>query len=216
MLHHIQKAILDTLATSQSSRYSDLKPKDMDGNIFSYHLKSLTSDHYVDKNEDGLYALSQKGKNYIVHRHENTLLHAHSIFLIAIKRGDEWLMRERLVQPLLGMSGFIHGEPIANEPILETAARRLHEKTGLCLTLSVHGSGLISILRDGDVESFSHAIILTAETNDDMTIYEDQTGRNYWLATTELRAATILPSCIDIIGQVARNDTSAFELSYHL
>jgi hypothetical protein len=216
MLHHIQKAILDTLATSQSSRYSDLKPKDMDGNIFSYHLKSLTFDHYIEKNENGLYTLSQKGKNYIVHRYEDTLLQAHTIFLIVIKRYDEWLMRERLVQPLLGMSGFIHGEPVAGEPILETAAKRLEEKTCLSLPLSVHRSGLIRILRGDAVESFSHAIILTGVTKADVTIGDDQTGRNYWLATSDMKNKDILPSCVDIIDLISSEHQSPFDLTYYL
>jgi hypothetical protein len=193
-----------------------MKPKDMDGNIFSYHLKLLVTDHYVVKHEDGLYGLSQKGKDYIVHRYEDVLLQAHSIFLIVIKRGDEWLMRERLVQPLLGMSGFIHGEPVANEPLLTTAAKRLQEKTGLSVPLSIHNSGLIRIISNGTVESFSHAIILTGETNDDMSSVSDSTGRNYWLPTPALAQPTILPSCTDIITSLTNNDISTFDFSYHV
>lgn len=216
MLHHIQKSILDTLATSESSRYSDMKPKNMDGNIFSYHLKLLVADHYVLKHEDGLYSLSRKGKDYIVHRYENSLLQAHSIFLIVIRRGDEWLMRERLVQPLFGMSGFIHGEPDAGKPILETASERLKEKTGLSVQLSTHSSGLIKILKDDTVESFSHAIILTGQTNQDFNIPGDKTGRNFWLPTPDLQKANILPSCVDIIASLEQDSVHPFELSYHI
>jgi hypothetical protein len=216
MLHHIQKNILDTLATSELSRYSDIKPLDMDGNIFTYHLKQLITDKQVTKNEDGTYALSPKGKDYIVHRYENPLLQAHSIFLIAIKRGDEWLMRERLVQPLLGMSGFIHGEPIADEPLLETATHRLRSKTGIDTQLSVHSSGLIRISRDNTIESFSHAIILTSQTAEDISIAHDETGRNYWLPGSDLENANILPSCVTIIESLDSNDSTPFEINYRL
>ncbi|HEV7952045.1 MAG TPA: hypothetical protein VGO98_01590 [Candidatus Saccharimonadales bacterium] len=216
MLHHIQKSILDNLATSESSRYSDLKPKDMDGNIFSYHLKLLVADHYALKNNDGSYTLTHKGKDYIVHRYEDALSRAHSIFLITIRRGDEWLMRERLVQPLLGMSGFIHGEPVASEPLLETATKRLKEKTGLSLPLSIHSSGLIRILRNDNVESFSHAIIFTGETNDTIITHEDRTGRNYWLATADMKKDDILPSCSDIVALLSHKRYSPFEFTYRL
>lgn len=216
MLHHIQKSILDRLATASNSRYSDIKPADMDGNIFTYHLKQLITDKQVIKNEDGTYMLSSKGKDYIVRRYENSLTQAHSIFLIAIKRGDEWLMRERLVQPLLGMSGFIHGEPIAIEPLIETATKRLQEKTGLNVPLSVHSSGLIRITHGDTIESFSHAIILTGETNDDTTIREDPTGRNYWLATANLKNDDMLPSCLDIVDLLSSNTCSTFEWTYDL
>ncbi|MET0980161.1 MAG: hypothetical protein ABWX90_02815 [Candidatus Saccharimonadales bacterium] len=216
MLHHIQKNILDRLATLTTSRYRDIKPADMDGNIFTYHLRQLVTDKQVIKNEDGTYTLSPKGKDYVIHRYENSLTQAHSIFLIAIKRGDEWLMRERLVQPLLGMSGFIHGEPIAIEPLIETATKRLREKTGLNVRLSVHSSGLIRIAHGNAIESFSHAIILTGETNDDITIREDPTGQNYWLATVDLKKDDILPSCLDIVDLLSSDSHSAFEWMYDL
>ncbi|MDB5186581.1 MAG: hypothetical protein JWM07_53 [Candidatus Saccharibacteria bacterium] len=216
MLHHIQKSILDTLATVQLARYSDIKPHDIDGNIFSYHLKLLVADHYAIKNEDGLYSLSPKGKDHIVHRYENPLYQAHSIFLIAIRRGDEWLMRERLIQPLLGMSGFIHGEPVAGEPLLETAMRRLQVKTGMDVPLSIHSSGLIRISHGGIMESFSHAIILTADTNESLIIQKDETGRNYWLPSVELQKANILPSCPDIISLLAQAHARPFEFDYRL
>jgi hypothetical protein len=216
MLHHIQKNILDRLATLTTSRYRDIKPADMDGNIFTYHLRQLITDKQVIKNEDGTYALSPKGKDYIVHRYENSLTQAHSIFLIAIKCGNEWLMRERLVQPLLGMSGFIHGEPIAIEPLIETATKRLQEKTGLQVPLSVHSSGLIRIAHGSTIESFSHAIILTGETNDDITIREDPTGRNYWLAAADLAKDDILPSCLDIVNLLSSDAHSPFEWTYDL
>jgi hypothetical protein len=216
MLHHIQKSILDSLSTSEFKRYGELKPQSMDGNIFSYHLKLLVTDRYIVKNEDGLYALSRLGKDYIIHRYEDALLQAHSIFLIVIRRGDEWLMRERLVQPLLGMSGFIHGEPIANEPLLETAARRLQEKTGLHTHLTVHSGGLIRISRGNSIESFSHAIILTGQTDQEMSVTDDATGRNHWLPTTGLQHPAILPSCSEIIDRLINNDRSPFELTYRI
>jgi hypothetical protein len=216
MLHHIQKSILDNLAVANNSRYSDIKPTDMDGNIFTYHLKQLITDKQVIKNGDGTYALSSKGKDYIVHRYENSLLQAHSIYLIALRRGNQWLLRERLIQPLLGMSGFVHGEPIATEPLIETATKRLQEKTGLSVTLSIHSSGLIRISHGDTIESFSHAIILAGETNHDITIREDLTGRNYWLATADLKKDNILPSCLDIVDLLSSNTRPPFEWTYVL
>lgn len=216
MLHHIQKSIMDKLATAETKRYGELKPAELDGNVFGYHLKALLIDKYITKHEQGDYGLTQKGKDYIVHRYENPLLQAHSIFLIALSRGDEWLMRERLVQPLVGMVGFIHGEPIAGEAIAITAARRLHEKTGLDVDLSVQGSGLISITRGGVLESYSHAAILTGQTDSDISITKDSTGRNFWLPASELDSLTILPSCIDIISRIDKHDFTPFDFHYNL
>lgn len=216
MLHHIQKNILDTLATSETVRYGALKPTDLDGNVFGYHLKSLLRDKYVIKLEDGSYELTRLGKDYIVNRYENPLLQAHSILLIIVRRGDQWLMRERLVQPLLGMAGFIHGEPIAGEDVIGTARQRLLDKTGIDITLELHGSGLITIKRSGVIESYSHAIVVYGETNQDITITNDATGRNFWLPDSELTNSTILPSSIDIISQISQSTNKPFDLTYAL
>lgn len=216
MLHHIQKSIMDKLATAETKRYGELKPVELDGNVFGYHLKALLIEKYISKSEQGDYALTQKGKDYVVHRFENPLLQAHSIFLIALRRDNNWLLRERLVQPLLGMAGFIHGEPIAGEPVAVTATRRLLEKTGLDVDLSVQSSGLISITRDGVLESYSHAVVLTGETDSDISITRDPTGHNFWRPANELDSATILPSCIDIISRIENHNSTPFDLHYNL
>ncbi|MFI5212645.1 MAG: hypothetical protein ACHQTE_01665 [Candidatus Saccharimonadales bacterium] len=216
MLHHIQKTIMDILATAETKRYGELKPAELDGNVFGYHLKALLIEKYIVKNNSGDYGLSPKGKDYIMHRYENPLMQAHSIFLIALQRGDDWLVRERLVQPLLGMVGFIHGEPVAGEAIEETATRRLMDKTGIDATLTIHSSGLISITRDEELESYSNAIILVGETNEEMTISEDATGRNFWLPAMKLSDKMILPSCNEIIARIATGETVPFDLHYNI
>lgn len=215
-MHHIQKSILDRLSTATQCRYSDLKPAELDGNVFNYHLKLLIGDKLVGKSLTGDYTLTPAGEDYIVHRYENPLLQAHSIFLIALRNEDKWLMRERLVQPLLGMSGFVHGEPVADEPLLVTAARRLKDKTGIEAELSVHSSGLIRITENETLKSFSHAIILTGETTQEISISEDKTGRNSWLKAVDFRKDTILPSSIDIINSILREECKPFDLTYKL
>lgn len=216
MIHHIQKHIMDVLSTAHSCRYGQLKPADMDGNVFTYHLKQLLQDNYIDKSDDGDYALSGKGRDYIVHRYEDPLLQAHSILLIVVRRGDQWLMRERLVQPLLGMTGFVHGEPFAGTNVVAVAQQRLTDKTGIVTPLTLHSSGLITMNRDDQTESYSHAIILYGETNDDITIHQDLTGRNSWMSLSEMSAIDVLPSSFDIIDRIEHNFTLPFDVSYDI
>lgn len=216
MFHHIQKHVMDTLATADSCRYGQLKPADMDGNVFTYHLKALLRDNFVIKHDNGDYALTAKGKDYIVHRYEDPLLQAHSILLIVIRCGDRWLMRERLVQPLLGMTGFVHGEPFAGEDLTTTAQQRLFTKTGIDTSLSLHSSGLVTISRNNHIESYSHALVLCGETDADIMIHDDATGRNSWLETNNLQSDTLLPSCYDIAMRIIADDKSPFDLSYNI
>ena len=214
MLHHIRRKILDMLATTQSMRYSELKPADLDGNVFNYHLKGLIVDNLVVKSKEGHYSLSRSGRDYIVHRYEDTLSSAHSIFLIVLKRQSEYLLRRRDVQPLIGYEGFVHGEPLAGADIVQTAAKRLYDKTGIIhADLSIAGAALITQYRDHELHSFSHAVVVYGRTNQDIQIENDDTGHNFWANPYSVN--NLLPSCIDII-QMIDNNQSWLERSYEL
>ena len=215
MLHHIQKSILHVLAAADSLRYGQIKPKELDGNVFGYHLKQLISDEYVEKTPEGHYALTSKGREYIVHRHEDSRYSAHTIFLVVLKHRENYLLRERKVQPLLGMSGFVHGEPKPGEAVTATAQARLIDKTGIDAELSIRGHALISQYKNGELHSYSHAIILYGETMHNIRIEEDETGKNYWADNESLSDETVLPSTLDIVELLT---TNAFflEKSYYL
>ena len=213
MLHHIQKNILDLLATADSRRYGELKPIDLDGNVCGYHLTRLIVQKVVEKTVAGSYQRTMRGKNAIIHRHEDPVLQAHSILLIVIRCGDKWLVRKRLVQPLLGKVGFVHGEPdAADESVIITAKRRLKEKIGLDVELSVTCSGLIRIFTDNELQSYSHAVVLYGETDAANVLPSDATGENSW---SSLDDETIdwLPSCKDIVNCI-NTHTSWFDISY--
>ena len=63
LTHHIQRDIIATLLTHEFASFSMLKPKKVDSNLFSYHLKLLQKQDFVTKSEKG-YTLSRKGLVY--------------------------------------------------------------------------------------------------------------------------------------------------------
>lgn len=212
MLHHIQKTVLDKLSTVESLRYGQIKPAELDGNTFGYHLKQLISESFVTKSTAGDYALTAKGRDYIVHRYEDPTKSAHTIFLLIIRRGDSYLVRRRKVQPFLGKIGFIHGEPEPGVSVTETARKRLYNKTGIDIPLTVVGSALITQYLGEELHSYSHAIILNGTASGDIAVTEDATGENLWVES--LSGDTILPSCADI--SQADWSTGPKEFSYLL
>jgi hypothetical protein len=214
MLHHIRRTILDELATAESRRYAELKPKDLDGNVFNYHLKGLIVDNLVQKNAGGDYSLTQQGRDYIVHRYEDQSQSAHSIFLIVLKRQSDYLLRRRDVQPLIGYTGFIHGEPEVGVDIIQTAEQRLYQKTGIkSVNLSVAGTALIAQYRADELQSFSHAVIIHGQTDQDVQVEKDATGHNFWADLSS--AEKLLPSCAHIIEMID-NRQAWLERSYQL
>jgi hypothetical protein len=220
MLHHIQKSIINVLASTDPARYADLKPADMDGNQFTYHLKQLITDKLVCKNDDGTYSLTEKGRTYLVYRYENLDKAAHTIFLIIIRYGDKVLLRERKVQPLRGYTGFVHGEPVADAPLDRTICERVKTKTGIDIDINritTHGSGLIRIVKNGQTQSFSHAIIAeVAVESDDLPIPEDETGRNFWIQDDDPGPLTNLPSNGDIFMYIKDPSWSWFDWTYEI
>lgn len=216
MLHHIQRSVIDVLAGMETARYGDLKPADLDGNQFTYHLKQLVSAKLVVQNDDGTYSLTKSGRSYLVHRYEDEAESAHTIFLLVVRSGDKLLLRKRLVQPALGHVGFIHGEPLASEPLEQTIRDRFKLKTGLDTPdITIHASGLIRMTKSDEIESFSHAIIASMSLpSDDLPIGADATGENFWVTESELaNVSDLLPSCVDIITLVSEGG-SWFDWSY--
>ncbi len=203
MLHHIQKSVINVLASTDPAHYADLKPSGMDGNQFTYHLKQVMASKLVKKNDDGTYSLTQKGRSYLVTRYEDPDEMAHTIFLVVIRYGGKLLLRERKVQPMLGYTGFVHGEPVASKTLRESVRERVALKTGIDIEdITVRGSGLIQIIKDGQPQSFSHAIIVQAvASSSDLPIVEDETGKNFWTPEDKLNSVVhLLPSCFDVLA----------------
>jgi hypothetical protein len=155
-------------------------------------------DDYVQKQPDGSYSLTSVGRDYIVHRYEVPTQTAHSILLIVVKNGEKYLMRRRLVQPLLGYTGFVHGEPVLDSDVVETAKGRLLEKTGLSVELTVKGSALIAQYNQDELQSYSHAVILYGESTQSHIHLSDATGENFGSSPTTYRSSFLAATTLSI------------------
>ncbi len=104
--------------------------------------------------------------------------------------------------------------PIAGEDILQTAGKRLENKTGISgVELTIAGSAMITQYRNKELQSFSHAIIVSGKTEKDIAIKEDATGENFWAELNQVDA--LLPSCFDIVRMIEDGKTW-LEVSYDL
>lgn len=63
-MHWIQKHILRELSTSEVKRYKELKPPDIEGNMFMYHLSQLKKSGLIERTTVG-YQLTTAGKTYV-------------------------------------------------------------------------------------------------------------------------------------------------------
>lgn len=218
--HHLQKDILVKLVVCESARFAELKPKNIDGNLFTYHLQQLIRQKYVKKCDDGSYCLTPQGKALGINSQlspKEYLEQAHDILLLAVKKDNAWLLRRRLAQPMFGRYGFVHGEPIATETITETATKILAQKTGLTAIFTPRGSGYVRIFLGDDLESFTSFTLLEATDVKGTLKPKVGNGENSWLEGPELTGDDMVPSMASLVAAIEKDDSFFFsELTYHL
>lgn len=114
-----------------------MKPEDMEGSQFTFHLKILLKRRLVQKIEEK-YSLTQEGKEYANRMDIGDLTIKQQAKVSAVlccertaANGDiEYLLYTRKKNPFFGFQGFPTGKVLFGEDILEAAARELHEETG--------------------------------------------------------------------------------------
>ncbi|MFA6982243.1 MAG: NUDIX domain-containing protein [Patescibacteria group bacterium] len=136
-LHTIQLKILRDLLFSDSARYSEIKPIDMENSQFVFHLEKLIESGLIEK-EDIAYRLTDAGKEYANKIDTDIVKISHqakvTTILCAIKENPtskEYLIYKRLKNPFYGCMGFPTEKPKWGETMEEAAKRGLAEEASL-------------------------------------------------------------------------------------
>lgn len=204
--HHIQKAIVYRLAFSQSLRFSELKPDDLDNKLFNYHLKLVIRDGLVEKDKAGLYKLTSEGRRIgvgVLEKQLATLDRAHSVVFLIIRRQSDkaWLLFKRKTHPLLGEIGLMHINPVIEKDVIKTAQDKLREITNLSAHFTYAGNGYFTVLKDDELESFTHFTVLTAQDASGELKQTSQKGEYFWAADINAVKDQLLPTAVEIIEQ---------------
>lgn len=196
--HHIQRTIVYQLAFADSMRFGELKPDDIDSKLFTYHLKKVVSAGYATKLDSGEYALTSEGRRVgkgALKKQSRMIDRAYSVLLLAIRRDDgAWLLYRRQTHPLLGLTGFMHAQPVADQPVNETAAQVCLQQTGLTGEFAVHGHGYFRVYRGTELESFIHFTLLTGTRVQGELIQNSEQAEYYWEQAPDFAAPHMLPN----------------------
>lgn len=135
-MHYIQQSILKKLLFSKSLKYSAMKPVDMEGSQFTFHLEQLIRENLVEKLDSGKYSLTLAGKNTansIDFDSSSPNIQAKHSAVFCATRNDlsEVLIYTRLKNPFYGHKGFPTGKVQYGERIIDTAVREFTEETNL-------------------------------------------------------------------------------------
>jgi hypothetical protein len=198
-MHHIQKKIIYALTRKETARFAELRPKNLDSNIFTYHLKQLIAAKLIAKTASGNYKLTQNGKLTGINIKldaKDELAQAHSVvFLAAQNASGEWLLRERLVHPAYGKVGFLHCEPNANESVIDTAEKSFKERISL-------------------LESFTAFTMLYAKNVSGAPKSPGDSGKNFW-HSGDLKDPDLFPNMSELLNLLQDSDSLFFTEIHH-
>lgn len=209
--HHIQKHIIDVLMYQKYARFRDLRPKNTDTNLFSYHLKNLLKAKMVEKNGSA-YTLSLHGLSYVdrVSSEKRAIRTQPKIItMLVIQNSDgDVLLHYRKKQPYIGTWTLPYGKlHIDDETTADAAKREAFEKLGVVNAPVVHvGDCYVRVAVESELLSTTLAHIFTF--NSDM-IRESEDIR--WARPHRLDEYELAPAVKEIIERTFFRDPYFFE-----
>lgn len=217
-MHWIQKHSLRQLILHKEQRFSQLKPRDVESNLFMYHLKQLMREGYVHKLPSGMYELSAKGQRFADELSLKSLerrAQPHIVILVAVSdQQGRWLLYRRKRQPLINQIGFPYGKLHLGESIQAAAERELREKTGLTARLQHRGDGYITMYESQETISEVFFHLFVGNQPQGQLRADHETGEALWgdLSGGQLMAS--MPDLISSIKKTPANRRFFVELEY--
>jgi ADP-ribose pyrophosphatase YjhB (NUDIX family)/predicted transcriptional regulator len=160
-LHRAEILVLRTLRRSVSSRFNELmKPTELQSDAFKFYVRRLRELGYVEKDGDGNYTLTAKGKEFANNLDEETAMiqkQPKLSMIITVTHPEDTsrlLFQRRLRHPYYDFYGAISGPVKWGEEIEEAAARELTKQTGLTATYKV-----VAFYRQKDRDNETGAIL---------------------------------------------------------
>lgn len=199
----IQQHILVELTKQPARLYSQLRPQDAEGNLFTYHLNGLIKDGLIDKSERQ-YQLTAKGLQFAQTlslqtgktRKQPQILSA----IICKNTVGEHLLSKWHRQPNIGLVSFPHGMVHFGTPITDTAAQELAEKAGLQGDLKYRGDVYIRYLQGK--QTMHHRLVHLFQATDVSHGREDQlrpeTSEPFWAKLDTIEPSEFVPGFYEI------------------
>lgn len=194
-LHAAQASILYTLRNATRARYSELlRPTNLEGDRFKYHLATLLRKKLIFKAVDGVYELTAEGKEFANRLDESTgreIAGPKASMLLVVRSyvngTTYYLAHKRTREPFRDYWGIASAPMLRGVPIRQSAARELKKQTGIVADFTVAGvQRLIDILPNGVILEDKLFTLLLAEVVDLPPVHEWSGGESIWLTRQEL------------------------------
>lgn len=126
-LHYIRKHILKQLAMTKWGRFRDLRPKNVDSNLYNYHLKQLIKDGFIEQVVTKGYRLSPMGLRYADHVSIETFeprWQPKIITAFVAELDSEVLLWSKYKQPFIGKLSLPNGKMHYEDDSVYSAVQR--------------------------------------------------------------------------------------------
>lgn len=235
--HHIERSIIAYLMTNEYARFSSMRPKNVDTNLFSYHLKLLLKAGYVTKTDQG-YTLSDKGLIYVDRVSADKMklrTQPKIITMLLVQDGyGKVLLQKRTKQPYINTWTLPYGKlHIDDESVLAAAMRESNEKlnytpaqlrhTGDCYIVVGHTARVAAepieagTFIDGDTLHLNTKEVFQVDTRTlvHLVRFESddiQLGENLqWVEPLDLAKLKLAPAVETIVARAFFGDDFFFE-----
>jgi ADP-ribose pyrophosphatase YjhB (NUDIX family) len=217
-MHEIQSDILNKLMFSKKARYRDLKTKDVEGNLFSYHLQTLLKNEYILL-KNSYYYLTTKGAQHVDRMSAETLkprAQPKIATLLVLKSKGKYLLYKRGRMPFINHIGFPYGKIHLEERVSESANRELFEKTGLTAKLKHRGDVYITVHNETELVSHTLFHIFSGSKIQGQLSPSSQFGECFWgnidktAKTADDTVDMLIPGVIQIDRLLRENKSKFF------
>jgi ADP-ribose pyrophosphatase YjhB (NUDIX family) len=209
--HHIQRHIIGVLMYQKYARFRDMRPKDVDTNLYSYHLKLLQKREYIVRTSEG-YTLGKNGILYVDRVTTSTLkvrTQPKIIVMLVVQNSDgDVLLYRRERQPFTNQWTLPYGKLHLDDETLNAAAHREAREKLRTENDTIRHSGdcYIRINDEGGTVMSTLAHIFRMEV-DDLTLDD----RQKWVRPHRLGDYELAPAVEKIITRSFFNDPYFFE-----
>lgn len=213
-MHPLRKQILYQLITNPYLPFSKLKPKEIESNLFIYHLKQLIIEDLVKKRADGKYELIAEGidladrlslENFKVRIQPKII----TLIVCQNKKG-EFLLYKRAKQPFLGYIGFPYGKIHLGEKITQAGERELQEKTGLFGKLNHRGEVYLTTYQNNQVLTQVFCHIFAGKNPVGKMETKTEIGECFWGKIEDFKKADFIPGFLDIYNLIKKPNKNLF------
>lgn len=202
---------------AKAARYRDLRPENVDSNLFNYHRKMMMKDGYIRRNSDGLYELSDKGLQFVERASVETMKVRSrpklSVTFLLLDRNGKIAVWKKPVQPFIDTLNLPNGKIRFEDTNTLEAARRLLTKFYSDETATLQFRGVAEVVVSHSDVALSHTYSMIVVAHIDPTYVTNELIE--WIMPNFLLKQETTPGAVEIVKDYLGAEYFQYK-NYHL